>query len=143
MAYSYNFNTRTTTGIILQTDVAEMKAIKDNILKHKVSAGHELLLRTVVTEISLQASGDHLSEVKQDVMDIEHSTGQHTWDNYVARDEKPKGDMELSRVAHGLRIQTAIVQRKIEVVLIWTELLLESLKIEDGENPSDRKLMLE
>ena len=118
MAYSYNSNTRTTTGIILQTDVAEMKAIKDNIVKHKVSAGHELLLRTVVTEISLQASGDHLSEVKQDVIDIEHSTGQHTWDNYVARDEKPKGDVELSRIAHGLRIQTAIVQRKIEVVLI-------------------------
>ncbi|KAL9124758.1 MAG: hypothetical protein Q9217_005942 [Psora testacea] len=142
MAYSYNVDTRITTGIILDSDEAEMIAIKDNILNHKASAGHELLLRTVITEISLKASGEGLLEVKQDVMDIEHSTGQHTWYNYDARDEKPKADVELSRAAHGLRIQIATVHRKIEVVLIWIELLQESLT-KDGENSSDRESMLE
>ena len=126
-AYSYSANTGTTTGIILQTDEAEMQAIKERILYHKASTGHELLLRTILTEMSLTANVEHLAEVKQDVMDIEHSTGQHTWHNYRARYEKPQTDGELSRVAHGLRIQVAVLCRRIEVVTIWIELLLESL----------------
>lgn len=75
-----------------------------------------------------------LSKIKQEVMDIEHSTGQHTWDHYIPRDEKPKPDVKLSRVAHGLRVQVAVVSRRIEVVAIWVELLLESLTItnQDG-----------
>ena len=141
-AYSYNANTGTTTGIILQADEAEMKAIKEHILYHKASTGHELLLRIILTEMSLRVCVEHLSEVKQDVMDIEHSTGQHTWHNYSARGEKPETDVELSRVAHGLRIQVAVVCRRIEVVTIWIELLLESLT-QDQKNSACTTSMLQ
>ena len=140
-AYSYNANTGTTTGIVLQTDEAEMKAIKERIVYHKSSIGHELLLRTIFIEMSLGVSEEHLSEVKQDVMDIEHSTGQHTWDNYDTRDEKPKPDVELSRLAHGLRIQAAVVGRRIEVASIWIELLLESLTQDQKDSASSKSML--
>ena len=119
-----------------------MKAIKEHIIYHKASIGHELLLRNILTEMSLGVCVEHLSEVKQDVMDIEHSTGQHTWDNYSARDEKPKPDVELSRVAHGLRIQVAVVCRRIGVASIWIELLLESLT-QDQKNSASRESILQ
>ncbi|KAL9607954.1 MAG: hypothetical protein Q9167_007177 [Letrouitia subvulpina] len=142
VAYSYNINTRTTTGIIVRTDEAETMAIKDSILYYKELAGQKLLLRAIITEIGLKANREHLLDVKQDVMDIEHSTGQHTWGNYIARDEKPKADAELSRMVHGLRIQIALINRMVEVGLIWVELLLESLT-QDKEKSTGKKQMLE
>ena len=142
MAYSYNVRTRITTGIILQTDEADMTAIKDSLLHYTGLAGHQLLLRAVMTEISLKASKARLSAIKQDIMDVEHSTGQHTWVNYVARDEKPKSDAELSRIAHGLRIQIASVHRKVDVVSIWIELLLQGLTRVDRK-AADRRMMPE
>lgn len=142
VAYSYNVTTRTTTGLLLQTDEAEMTVIKNIILNHPGSMGHEFLLRIVLTEISLVACGDHSTDVKQDVMDIEHSTGQHTWHNYTARDEIPKTDGELSRATHGLRIQVATIHRKIEVVWIWIEQLIESLA-RDGDTAVERDPTLE
>ncbi len=142
IAYSYNANTGTTTGIILQADEFEMDAIKEHILCHKASTGHQLLLRIIITDMSLKLCAEHLADAKQDVMDIEHSTGQHIWDNYNARDEKPKPDVELSRVAHGVKIQVAVVRRRIEAVSIWIELLLEGL-MQDQPNPARADLMLQ
>ena len=142
IACSYNPNTGTTTGIILQADEFEMNAIKEHILYHKASTGHPLLLQTIITEMSLKLCVEHLADTKQDVMDIEHSTGQHIWDNYKARDEKPKPDVELSRVAHGAKIQTAVVRRRIEAVSVWIELLLESL-IQDQTNSARAESMLQ
>ena len=65
-------------------------------------------------------------------MDIELSTGQHTWDSYKARDEKPKPDVELSRKAHGLRIEVPDLCRRVSAASIWIELLLESLTQDQG-----------
>ena len=126
-AYSYNANTDTTTGIILSADEAEMKAIKEHINYYESFIGHELLLRTIFIEMSLEATRENLSELKQDVMDIEHSTGQHTWDNYRTRKEEPLPDIELSRLAHSARSQAAFLCRRIEVALLWIELLSERL----------------
>lgn len=141
-AYSYDPSDGTTTGIILQSDEAEMKTIKEQILFHKSLIGHKLLFQTIITEMSLKVWKEQTSEIKQDVMDIEHSTGQHTWDDYIARDAKPKPDVELSRVVHGLKIQAAVVYRRIEAVSIWTELLLESL-VEDQEETATGTSMLQ
>ena len=140
-AYSYNISTGTSTGIFLQVDEAEMKAIKEHILYHKACIGHELLLRTIMTAISLSASAEQVSELKQDVMDIEDSTGQHTWNNYRASSKTPKTDVELSRIAHGLKIQVAVLCRRIEVVLYWIELLTESLKQEQNDSASGGVLL--
>ena len=107
-----------------------MNAIKEQLVYHKASTSHKLLLRTIITELSLLTCVDHLWEAKLDIMDIEHNTGQHTWNNYRPRDEKPKSDVELSRVSHGLRIQVAVACRRVEVVSIWIDLLLESLRKE-------------
>ena len=142
LAYSYNVRTRITTGIILRTDEADMTAIKDNLMHYKELAGHELLLRAVMTEISLKASKAYLSSIKQDIMDVEHSTGQHTWVNYIAKNEEPKSDAELSRIAHGLRIQIAAVNRKVDVISIWLELLLQGLSRGDRK-AADRRRMPE
>ena len=149
-AHSHNANTSTTTGLILQADESEMDAVKERLLYHyrkASSTGHDpLLLRTILVEMSLAVGVKRLDEIKQDVMDIEHSTGQHTWDNYRARDEEPKPDIELSRVAHGMRIQVAVVCRRIEVASIWVELLLESLALDRGSDTAgggvDGKVML-
>ncbi|MCJ1266421.1 hypothetical protein MMC22_006306 [Lobaria immixta] len=141
-ANSYNPNNGITTGIILQTDENEMKAIKKHILHNTSSIGHELLLRTILTEISLKVIMEHLSEVKEDVMDIEHNTGQHTWHNYRPKRLGPLSDVELSREAHGLRIQTAVVCRRIEVTSIWIELLLESFT-KDRNDSVNRAWMLQ
>lgn len=142
LAYSHNANTGTTTGLIMQADEFEVKAIKERILCHKASTGHPLLLRTIITDMSLILCVEHLADAKQDVMDIEHSTGQHIWDNYNARDEKPKPDVELSRVAHGAKIQVAVVCRRIQAVTIWIELLLERL-LEDQTNSASARSMLQ
>ena len=141
IAYSYDANTGTTTGIVLQADEFEMKAIKEHIIYHKAFTGHRLLLRTIITEMSLLTCVEHLADAKQDVMDIEHSTGQHTWDNYNARDEKPKPDVELSRVAHGAKIQVAVVCRRIEAVSMWIELLLEGLTQDQTDSASTRSML--
>ena len=130
IAYAYSVSTETTTGIILQTDVAEMNAIKERLIYHKNSTDHRLLLRTVIVELSLSTCVKDLWEAKLDIMDVEHNTGQHTWANYLPKDEKPKSDVELSRVSHGLRIQIAVACRRVEVISIWIEHLLESLKEE-------------
>ncbi|KAK0510273.1 hypothetical protein JMJ35_007667 [Cladonia borealis] len=127
IAYSFDANTGTTTGLVLQADEFEVKTIKEHITYHQKHIGHQLLLRTVITDMSLILCVEHLADAKQDVMDIEHSTGQHIWDNYNARDENPKPDVELSRVAHGTRIQVAVVCRRIEAVTVWIDLLLEGL----------------
>ena len=59
-------------------------------------------------------------------MDIEHNTGQHTWDNYLPpSDGKPKPDSVLSREAHGLKIEVVVVCRRVETVTIWVGQLLE------------------
>ena len=142
MAYNHNPNNGTTTGIILQAHEGEVKTIKEQILFHESFISHRLLLRTIITEMSLQDSEKQTSEVKQNIMDIEDSTGQHTWDDYIARDEKPKSDVELSKEVHGLKIQTAVIYRRIEAVSIWTELLLESLT-PDQEDSAIRTSMLQ
>ena len=142
MAYSFDANTGTTTGLILQADEFEVKTIKEHITYHQKHLGHHLLLRTVITDMSLILCVEHLADAKQDVMDIEHSTGQHIWDNYNARDEKPKPDVELSRVAHGTRIQVAVVCRRIEAVTVWIDLLLEKL-IPDQTDPAHTRSMLQ
>lgn len=142
VAYSYDVNTDTTTGIIFQADENEVKAIKERIIYHKASKGHRLLLRIILVEMSLQATREHLTEIKQDVMDIEHNTGQHSWDNYKPRDDKPKSDPVLSREVHGLRIQIAVASRRVEVVSIWVAALLESLTGEQG-NSAGKVSMLE
>ena len=142
IAYSYDANTGTTTGLVLQADEFEVKSIKEHIFHHKAYIGHQLLLRTVITDMSLILCVEHLADAKQDVMDIEHSTGQHIWDNYNARDEKPKPDVELSRVAHGSKIQVAVVCRRIEAVTVWIDLLLEGL-IQDRENSARTRSMLQ
>ncbi|MCJ1385517.1 hypothetical protein MMC17_008640 [Xylographa soralifera] len=131
-AHSFNANTRTTTGIILQTDDGEAEAIKERIVFYKASLGCQLLLQTILVNISLVGCADYLWDLKQDVLDIEHSTGQHTWDSYKARDEKPKPDVELSRKAHGLRIEIPDLCRRVNVASIWIELLLESLTQDQG-----------
>ena len=142
IAYSYDANTGTTTGLVLQADEFEVKTIKEHITYHKAYLGHQLLLRTVITDMSLILCVEHLADVKQDVMDIEHSTGQHIWDNYNARDEKPKPDVELSRVAHGAKIQVAVVCRRIEAVSVWIDLLLEGL-IQDQTDSARARSMLQ
>ena len=119
-----------------------MEAIKDSIRHYKRSVDHDRLLGTIMMEMNLKGSREQLSEVKQSEMVVEHSTGQHTWDNYIARDGEPKTDGELSPTTNGLRIHIASIHRGIEVALIWVELLLESL-IQDEEKSADRKLMLE
>lgn len=119
-----------------------MKAIKEHIFHNTSFIGHELLLRTILTEMSLKLGMEHLSEVKKDVMDIEHNTGQHTWHNYRPRRLGPLSDVELSREAHGLRIQTGVVCRRIEVASIWIELLLESLT-KDQNDSANRSSMLQ
>ncbi|MCJ1403426.1 hypothetical protein MMC11_006649 [Xylographa trunciseda] len=131
-AHSYNANTCTTTGIILQTDDGEAEAIKERIIFHKASLGCQLLLQTILVNISLVGCADYLWDLKQDVLDIEHNTGQHTWDSYKARDEKPKPDLELSRKVHGLRIEIPDLYRRVNVAAIWIELLLESLTQDQG-----------
>ena len=141
LAYSYNPTTGTTTGLIMQADEFEVKAIKERILYHKAFIGHPLLLRTIITDMSLLLCVEHLADAKQDVMDIEHSTGQHIWDNYNARDEKPKPDVELSRVAHGARIQVAVVCRRIEAVTVWIELVLELLTQDHTDSASTRSML--
>jgi hypothetical protein len=140
-AYSYNISTGTSTGLLLQADEDEMEAIKERISHHKACIGHELLLRTIMTEISLSECAEQVSEVKQDVMDIEDSTGQHTWNNYRASSKTPKTDVELSRIAHGLRIQVAVLSRRIETVLYWIELLGESLKQEQNDSAGGEMLL--
>lgn len=142
IAYSYDVNTGTTTGLVLQADEFEVKTIKEHIFYHKAYIGHQLLLRAVITDMSLILCVEHLADAKQDVMDIEHSTGQHIWDNYNARDEKPKPDVELSRVAHGTKIQVAVVCRRIEAVTVWIDLLLEGL-IQDREDSARTRSMLQ
>ena len=141
IAYSYDANTGITTGLILQADEFEVKAIKERILYHESSIGHPLLFRTIITDMSLLLCIEHLADVKQDVMDIEHSTGQHIWDNYNARDEKPKPDVELSRVAHGVRIQVAVVCRRIEAVTVWIELVLELLTQDQTDSARARSML--
>ena len=141
LAYSYNARTGTTTGLILQADEFEVKAIKERILYHEASIGHPLLFRTIITDMSLLLCIEHLADAKQDVMDIEHSTGQHIWDNYNARDEKPKPDVELSRVAHGAKIQVAVVCRRIEAVTVWIELVLELLLQDQTGSASTRPML--
>ena len=125
----------------MQADELEVKAIKERILYHKAFLGHPLLLRTILTDMSLLLCVEHLADAKQDVMDIEHSTGQHIWDNYNARDEKPKPDVELSRVAHGARIQIAVVCRRIEAVTVWIELVLELLTQDQADSASTRSML--
>ena len=141
-AYNHNPNNGTTTGLILQTDEAEMKIIKEQILFYESFKGHGLLLRIILTEMSLKVSEEQTSKVVQNVMKIEHSTGQHTWDGYIAPDEQPKTDVELSREVHGLKIQTAVIYRRTEAVSIWIELLLEGLA-QDQEDSSIKTSMLQ
>ena len=141
LAYSYNASTGTTTGLILQADEFEVKNIKERILYHEASIGHPLLFRTIITDMSLLLCIEHLADAKQDVMDIEHSTGQHIWDNYNARDQKPKPDVELSRVAHGAKIQVAVVCRRIEAVTVWIELVLELLLQDQTDSASTRSML--
>ncbi len=142
MAYNHNPNNGTTTGIILQAHEGEMKTFKEQIIFHKSFTSHRLLLSTIITEMSLKKSEEQTSEVKQNVMDIEHSTGQHTWDDYIARDKKPKPDVELSKEVHGFKIQAAVIYRRIEAVSIWTELLLESLT-QDQEDSAIKTSVLQ
>lgn len=141
-AYSYNSDTKITTGIILQADEAERNAIREQLVHCQSYLGHELLLRTILIEVSLRANVEYLWEIKQDVMNIEHSTGQHTWHNYRLREERSLSDVELSRVAHGLRIKVAGVCRRIEVASIWIELLLERL-IKDHRGYANNRSMLQ
>ena len=110
--------------------------MKERIVFHKASLGCKLLLQTVLASISLDECADYLWDLKQDVIDIEHSTGQHTWDSYKARDEQPKPDVELSRRAHGLGINISNLCRRVNVASIWIELLLESLTRDQGGSAS-------
>ena len=141
IAYSYDANTGTTTGLVLQADEFEVKTIKEHIIYHKAFTGHQLLLRTIITDMSLMLCVEHLADAKQDVMDIEHSTGQHIWDNYNTRDEKPKPDVELSRVAHGAKILIAADCRRIEAVSVWIDLLFERLMLDQTDSASARLML--
>ncbi|MCJ1471390.1 hypothetical protein MMC13_000029 [Lambiella insularis] len=118
-----------------------MEDIKRRILYYKGFIGHELLLRTIITEMSLCISDKSFSMIRQEMVDIEHNTGQHMWDKYKTTHEQPRPDMELSRVAHSLRIQVAVMRRRVEAPSIWIELLLESLTHDQG-NSANNKLMI-
>lgn len=54
VASSYDPVTGTTTGLILNTNEAEAELIKGRFRHHQAYTGHELLLRTILTELSLQ-----------------------------------------------------------------------------------------
>ena len=124
-AYGYNIKTRVTTGIILQTSADEVKAIQDKLIHYKRFLGQELLLRSVITEISLDHCAELLIGAKQAVIDIEDATGEHTWAEYTATSKETRTDSELSKDAHGVKIEIALIRRRIEVISYWGDQLLE------------------
>ena len=140
-ALSYNNQTNVTTGIIFQADEGEMAAIRSQLLHRVPSMSHELLTRAIILELSLQACQDHLWDAKLDLMDIEHNTGQHTFDQYISRDEKPKSDEEVSRLAHGSRIVVGVAMRRVEVILIAVDTLLDRLRAKGKDDPTGGKIL--
>lgn len=134
-ALSHNSSTGITTGIILQVDVMEVAAFKEQVIYHMPRISHRLLLRTIAAEQSLLTTLDYLWDCKLGVMDLEHYTGQHTWDVYKPRDQTPKPDAELSRIAHGLRIRVAGATRRVDSAAIHVDLLLENLAKDKTPDP--------
>lgn len=76
--------------------------------------------------------------IKQRVLAIERSTNQHTWYQQswrgVSAIVHQVDDAELSKRAHGLNIEVVVTSRKIEVISLWTDLLLGIFKKSDTES---------
>ena len=139
-ALSYSKNKNIVTGLILQADVNEVQTITEQLIHHLPVFSHRLLLRTMITEISLWTTTEHMWKIKSDITDIEHNTKQHPWHSYHVSDEEPKSDTELSRLTHGFRIRIAIANRWVECATIYTELLLENLKSDVPLGPGGLKM---
>ena len=139
--FSHSTNKGTTTGLMLQTDEAEYEALKGHLMHYTPVYNHRLLLRTSMTELSLLTCMDDIWDAKTAAIDIEHNTGQHIWDTYTPRDEKPKTDAEVSRLSHGLRIYLAVCNRRIDVVDLWIDLLIEKLTPQEIATPDGAKML--
>lgn len=63
--------------------------------------------------------------IKQKLLAIERSTKQHMWQGESAIGHQTD-DAELSKRAHSLKIEIAVASRRIEVISLWTDLLLET-----------------
>lgn len=76
--------------------------------------------------------------IKQRLLAIERSTNQHTWYQQSWRGASAivhqVDDAELSKRAHGLNIEVVVTSRKIEVISLWTDLLLGIFKKSDTES---------
>lgn len=127
VAYNFHESTRTTTGIILRACQKEKDDIERSLVYHRLLIGQEMLVATLVTEISMHGGVEDLAFVKQAVLAVERLTNQHKWKEQSSVVNRIT-DEELSISAHGLTIDIAIAYRKNAVLSLWTGLLLESIK---------------
>lgn len=136
LAYSYNESTRITTALILRPSQAETTDIQNALFHQRSRLGQEYFLPTVFVDVSLDGCGKLLALIKERVLAVEHSTDQHTYQGESAI-EHLADDLELSKRAHGLKIAIAVANRRIEVVSLWTNLLLEKFGTESVRTPKD------
>lgn len=127
ISYSYNESTRITTALILRASQAEKTDIESSLIHRRSHMGQEYLLPTIFVDVGLDGNSKHMFSMKQRVLAVERSTNQHTWPGTSATVHQTD-DAELSKRAHGLKIEIAVANRKIEVMSLWTDLLVTIAK---------------
>lgn len=133
ISYSYNESTRITTALILGTSQEEKTDIENSLVHRRSHIGQEYLLPTIFVDVGLGGYSKNMLSTKEKVLAVESLTDQHTWQGTSAT-VHPTNDEELSKRAHGLKIEIAIANRKIEVISLWTDLLPGIIAKSDTES---------
>ncbi|KAI9856592.1 MAG: hypothetical protein M1813_008852 [Trichoglossum hirsutum] len=127
-ALSHDINTGITTGLILQAGDSGTTEIQTMLKHYRSLIGQPLLIPTILLDIGLNNSIDWTIKIKTTLGSIEDHTRQHTFIEVIEDRPDPVGPRDggigtLMRLAHGAKIEVAVAQRKIRVILSVLSLL--------------------
>ncbi|KAI9782802.1 MAG: hypothetical protein M1839_004553 [Geoglossum umbratile] len=126
-AFSHNMRTGVTTGIILQAGEDGTQVITTALAHYRSLIGQPLLLPTILVDIGLAGSIEQSLLTKSTLDYIEDATRQHTFAEFIVSSyETRPTDItfeERMKLAHGSKIEIAVAQRKVRVLLDLVDLL--------------------
>ena len=115
LAISHDMSARSTVAFVIRARKDEHDLIKGTLQRNRHLLGHPLLVPALLMGISMSSNFERVQILQVELANVEHSTGQHDWQNIPVADA-PRHDGELSRRGHSAKIAVAFASRLVDAV---------------------------
>lgn len=140
LAISHDISARSTVALIIRARNDEYDLIKGGLQRNRHLLGHPLLVPALLVGISISGNFERVQGIQVEMANVEHSTGQHNWQNIPVADA-PRHDGELSRRGHAAKLDAALTSRLAESIRCLLSLVEEtSIQFRDEISYSQNKL---